>query len=271
MKITVRNNSVHISGYVNAVERLSEVLTEYIPGQGLMTFRERISAGAFRKSLQRRKKIPVLLNHDDNKVLATSDGGNATFTEDNIGLHADVDITDADVVDKAKNGELIGWSFGFDKKADMFSVENGVNVRTVEDLDLLEVSLLDNTKIPAYKGTSIESRTKGGKTMEIRIQSANGNETLNLEDLLNSFKDTLTEVISPLKSELESLKASLEAKQTSVKEEREDNNEEMSNEEEEREDNENNNEEIKDENEDDIDDEERAINYSYFESAINEL
>ena len=39
MKIIIRADSVHIEGYVNAVERLSKPITER-----LGTFRERVSA-----------------------------------------------------------------------------------------------------------------------------------------------------------------------------------------------------------------------------------
>ena len=40
--------------------------------------------------------------------------------------------------------------------------------RTITDMDLVEVSILDDTKSPAYYGTSIETRSEGEQEYEIR-------------------------------------------------------------------------------------------------------
>ena len=78
--------------------------------------------------------------------------------EDNIGLRARATITDPDVVEKARNGDLVGWSFGFtDRDVDTHD-EDGMTTRDVKDLDLYEVSLLDRTKTPAYDGTLVSVR-----------------------------------------------------------------------------------------------------------------
>ena len=39
---------------------------------------------------------------------------------------------------------------------------------SISDMDLVEVSILDDTKSPAYYGTSIETRSEGEKELEIR-------------------------------------------------------------------------------------------------------
>ena len=41
---------------------------------------------------------------------------------------------------------------------DSWKDEDGIQRRFVEDLDVFEVSIIDNTKSPAYVGTSIEMR-----------------------------------------------------------------------------------------------------------------
>lgn len=167
MKIEVREDSVLITGYVNAIERYSKPIRESIRGQ-IRTFIERIKAGVFKTALKRNDDVKVLLNHNHERVLATTKDGSAKLEEDNIGLRAEVTITDKEVVEKARNNQLVGWSFGFYANADEVGTEGETETRTVTDLDLIEVSILDDTKSPAYYGTSIEARSEDEKVMEYR-------------------------------------------------------------------------------------------------------
>jgi HK97 family phage prohead protease len=167
MNVEVRGESVVITGYVNAVERYSKPITSTWRGS-LKTFIERIKAGVFKTALKRNDNVKVLLNHKWDRELANTKDGSAKLEEDNIGLRAEVTITDKEVVEKAKDGKLVGWSFGFYSNADEAGVEGMSETRTVTDLDLAEVSILDDSKRPAYNGTSIEARCEGGVFMEIR-------------------------------------------------------------------------------------------------------
>ncbi len=158
MQISIRSDSVEISGYVNAVERNSNPLME----RNGKYFIERICKGAFNKALKRGNDIKVLLNHDENKELGSTKAGNLKLNEDNIGLHARATITDKEVIDKARKGELVGWSFGFnDVDVDESEEKQGMPVRAVKDLDLKEVSILDRTRTPAYDGTLLLTRSQG--------------------------------------------------------------------------------------------------------------
>lgn len=122
-------------------------------------FIERICKGAFKKALERNDDVRVLLNHNWCRDLGGTKEGNLELYEDNIGLHARATITDRDVIDKAREGSLIGWSFGFNDREVENSVEHGIPTRDVKDLDLYEVSILDRTKTPAYEGTLISVRS----------------------------------------------------------------------------------------------------------------
>lgn len=154
MRIEIRNDSVVLDGYVNVVDRESKPIPS-VKGK----FIEKIKPGAFQRSLEKRANVDLLLNHDKNRKLGSTSEGNLELFEDNIGLRAICTVTDPDVIDKAKNKELRGWSFGFYAEKDKLeSVENGYERRVVEELDLFEVSIVDNTKNPAYAGTSIEMR-----------------------------------------------------------------------------------------------------------------
>ena len=205
MNVEVRADSVRITGYVNAVERLSKPIRETLYGR-IRTFLERIKAGVFRTALKK-NKVLVLLNHDYERVLASTEDGNAILEEDNIGLRADITITDKEVVQKAREGKLSGWSFGFIANNDEITTEGENEIRTVTDMELLEVSILDDTKSPAYYGTSIESREGGARMVEIRADAfAEGEENAPAEKEqkinINEFASLVaSKVIEALKAE----------------------------------------------------------------------
>ena len=154
MNIRINKDSVEIEGYVNAVERPSKILHDR-SGDFIETVRE----GAFKKALARNDNVRVLLNHDHNRDLGGTKDGNLELEEDNIGLRARAKIYDKEVIDKARKGDLTGWSFGFtDRDVDKMYDDKGLLHRAVKDLDLEEVSILDRRRTPAYKGTLIMAR-----------------------------------------------------------------------------------------------------------------
>ena len=164
MRVEVRNNKILIDGYVNAVERESKVLYD-TRGQ----FIEKIRAGVFQRALEKAENVRVLLDHEPDRKLADTKSGKARLVEDNIGLRATVEIDDPEVIQKAKENKLRGWSFGFlCNKEDRTTDEDGIEKRTVRDLDLLEVSIIDDRKSPAYLGTSIEVRDDKVTLIEYR-------------------------------------------------------------------------------------------------------
>lgn len=164
MDIEVREDKAIITGYVNATERLSKPLL--VKNKRV---REKMKSGVFTRALEKADNVQVLVNHDKNKVVANTNDNTAILKEDNIGLRAEVTVTDKETVEKAKNGKLVGWSFGFYCNAEEVGEENGQETRTVTDMDLVEVSILDDTKSPAYTGTLIETRED--KQLEIRLST----------------------------------------------------------------------------------------------------
>jgi HK97 family phage prohead protease len=152
MKVEIRNDSVHIEGYVNVVERDSRVLPS---PHG--KFIEQVKAKTFQRALEKTDNVNLLFNHKEDRKLGSTKEGNLKLWEDNIGLRAMADITDATVIEKAKNKELRGWSFAFTTIKDSWEEgKNGIQRRYLEDITLPEVSILSIT--PAYIATSIESR-----------------------------------------------------------------------------------------------------------------
>lgn len=159
MKIELRaDNTALITGYVNVVDRESRVLRD---ASG--PFVEVVSPGVFQRALE---KNAVGLMFDHVRPLGSTQDG-LELNEDSIGLYARAVVSDPDVIEKAKAGQLTGWSFGFFMNKDTWKTkEDGMRLRTLEDIDLAEVSILDMT--PAYIATSIEMRGEQESLKEIR-------------------------------------------------------------------------------------------------------
>lgn len=183
MKINIREDHVEIEGYVNAIERNSKPLNSRTG-----KFLERVCKGAFKRAINRNDDIHILLNHDWRRDLGSTKQGNLELEEDNIGLKAKADIYDADVVQKARNGDLVGWSFGFEDRDVESKIIDGITNRAVKDLDLYEVSILDRSRTPAYDGTLITARSENNEMqfrgeefideVSIREENAQNNENL---------------------------------------------------------------------------------------------
>ena len=168
MDIEIRaDGTLHIEGYVNAVERDSR--TVICPECGKCV--EQIRAGAFGEALRAAKNVDILLNHDKERKLGSTSEGTLSLYEDSIGLRASADIGDADVISEARAGRLRGWSFGFKKlSSEIESRANTIPRRIVTSMALNEVSLIDDRYTPCYAGTSIELRADG-ETDEHELRS----------------------------------------------------------------------------------------------------
>lgn len=153
MQVRVLDDRVEIEGYVNAVERKSKPLWSRI-GQ----FVERICKGAFFRALERNDNVRWMLNHE--RDIGGIKDGNLQLKEDAIGLWFHGVSKDPEVIQRARDGRLVGCSFGFfDREVEQKRDEDGFPLRDVIDLDLEEVSILDDTTTPAYDGTLVSVRS----------------------------------------------------------------------------------------------------------------
>lgn len=167
MRVEIRSDKVIIDGYVNAVGRDSRPVITEKRGKVI----EQIVPGTFAKALKRAKNVKLLLNHLKDRQLGSTNEGNLVLVEDTIGLRAKCEITDQEVVEKARKKELRGWSFGMYVNDETYE-ERADNLprRLVNDLDLLEVSLIDSRMNPVYAGTSIEARAEDEVIYENRAR-----------------------------------------------------------------------------------------------------
>lgn len=192
MKAELRADGLHISGYVNVPGRESRpVLTP----RGKVI--EIIEQRAFARAIERAGEVRMLLDHDQNHVLADTTDGTLKVKEDEVGLRAESVVTDEAVIAGAKEGRLKGWSFNMKNVVD--SIEEraeGLPIRHVKDFDMDEITLVMN-KVPVYSSTSIEVRTDTEEEVETRAicLEAQYSEVKELEKKLeydnSSYKDRL--------------------------------------------------------------------------------
>lgn len=97
-----------------------------------------VRAGAFRKSLSRKDRIPLLWQHQPGRQV----GRIEHLAEDGRGLQVIGRLNDDEfgrlLARELEQGRLSGLSFGYRVRA----AEQGASAREIRDLELLEVSLV---------------------------------------------------------------------------------------------------------------------------------
>ncbi len=126
------------------------------------TFYEKVSPGAFLKTLadKTRDKF-MLINHDWNKVVGRTNS-NLILEEDGQGLRFELNVpntTDGnDLLENVKNKLIQGCSFGFNIKDDITRWDEKWNFyRDITKVELFEITA---TPIPAYADTEINARSQ---------------------------------------------------------------------------------------------------------------
>ncbi len=131
------------------------------------TFYERISSRAL--TLENTRDIHLLFNHDYNEVLGR-EGRNVTveLTSNGLDFEWRVPATDRarEIATLVRQGIIDGCSFGFYIKDETWSKVDETYYRTIDALDLLEITI---TPIPFYKSTFVRNNADLPKTREIEI------------------------------------------------------------------------------------------------------
>lgn len=193
MRIEIRSDSVILDGYVNAVGRDSRPV---ITPRGKCI--EQIEPRAFEKALSKTDNVDLLLNHNKDKKLGSIKDGNLELFEDSIGLRAIATITDEEVMEKARKEKLKGWSFGqYVNKDRIEERTDDIPRRYVEDLDLIEVSIIDDRLNPVYTATSVEMRAD---EEVINEQRSNEFRAITIDNTLIDYSE-YEEKIKKLKGE----------------------------------------------------------------------
>ena len=148
------DNEMIVEGYVNKTNQYSQMLG------GRKKFKERILPNAFRNALSRANKINLLLEHDPQKLLASTKNNSLELIEDEIGLKMRAKIVPTtlgkDTYEMVKSGLIDGMSFGFTVIKDSWKkLADNTYLRDIKDLNLFEVTITAN---PAYAQSSISAR-----------------------------------------------------------------------------------------------------------------
>lgn len=160
-------------------------------------YREVITNTAFNQSLNSKRRIVALRNHNDDFPLGNTESGTLVLTSTEKGLECRCELPDTsyaqDLIVSVNRGDCTGMSFGF------LPVKEDVkdNVCYLREVKLYEVSF--GVVFPFYPEASaaVDTRNAVFETVKIRGGSMN-------EQVLQSLKtlvDDLQKVISSLESE----------------------------------------------------------------------
>mgnify|MGYP001176589892 CR=1 FL=1 len=149
-RVENKEGKAQISGYAAVFNELSD---------DLGGFREKIQPGAFSEAIQR-DDVRALWNHDSNYVLGRNKAGTLKLSEDEHGLHYEVDLPDTqwakDLSESIKRGDVTQSSFGFAVDSDEWAKQDGETIRTLMKVTLYDVSPVT---YPAYPQTSTSARS----------------------------------------------------------------------------------------------------------------
>lgn len=121
-------------------------------------FREKIAPGAFAEAIK--TDVRALIDHDSGRVIGRTTAGTLRMVEDEAGLAVEIDLPDTtdgrDLATLIERGDISGMSFGFMVTKQSWDETGDVPLRTIEAVDLFEVSVV---AFPAYDDTSIAMRS----------------------------------------------------------------------------------------------------------------
>jgi len=124
------------------------------------SYRERIAPGAFKRSLGQR--TPVLqFDHGTHPLIGSLPLGSfSVLREDRNGLFVKARLSDNSLIepvrDAIRDKAISGMSFRFRVTADDWGTEDGVDTRTIKEVELLEAGPV---VFPAYEQTSVAVRS----------------------------------------------------------------------------------------------------------------
>lgn len=121
---------------------------------------ERILPGTFDKALRENQDVRGLFNHDSNQVLGRTESRTMQLSVTSDGLRFEIEAPDTqaarDVVTMLERGDVTGSSFGFMVTDQEFRTEDGIDIREIKGVDLIDVGPVT---FPAYEATTSATRS----------------------------------------------------------------------------------------------------------------
>ena len=163
-------------GYAATFDRFS---------QNLGGFVEQIRSNAFVSTLKQ-ADVRALFNHEPDHLLGRSTTGTLRLSEDDHGLHYEVDLPNTtlgrDVAELLRRGDISGSSFGFRTISDEWGeTDDGYPLRTLTEVALRDVGPVT---FPAYTSTEASLRSLADDRdldLTVLIEAAEANS---LRDLI---------------------------------------------------------------------------------------
>jgi uncharacterized protein len=128
--------------------------------QDLGGFIEQIDPKAFTRSLKANADVRALIDHNPSLILGRTLAGTLQLSTDSTGLMVEITPPDTsysrDLMVSLERGDVTQMSFAFITKQDQWDTEENLNIRTLLDVDLHDVSAVT---YPAYLNTEIGLRS----------------------------------------------------------------------------------------------------------------
>ena len=157
---------------------------------------EIISKSAFNKTLADKATVRALFNHNENKILGSTDSGTLVLENSDAGLICRCELPDTsyanDMFSIIERGDCKTMSFGF-QPISFRDSDNG-KVRTLKEVKLLEVSYC--VPYPAYPEATSVTYKRGFEMRNIDIEKLNN--ILEKEELQEADKLTIQETVDIL-------------------------------------------------------------------------
>ena len=129
------------------------------PSVDLGGFTEIIAPEAVDRTVDGGADVRALVDHDTAKIIGRTRAGTLQLRKDQRGLKVtiepDLAISYAsDIMRSVARGDVSGMSFGFRVLEDTWNYDGKLPLRTVNDMDISEVSIVT---FPAYQATDVQA------------------------------------------------------------------------------------------------------------------
>ena len=165
---------------------------------------EIISKTAFKKTLADGFNVRALHNHDENRILGSTDSGTLVLEQSDDGLICRCELPNTsyanDIYEIINRGDCQTMSFGFSTVKDAYDYDN--STRTLKEVQLHEVSFC--VPFPAYPETNSITYTRGFAKRKIDIEQLN--KTLEKDELNDTDRQIVKNTIDIL-SDIAGIKA----------------------------------------------------------------
>jgi len=172
---------------------------------------EIISKTAFKKTLADKTVVRALYNHDDNRVLGSTESGTLVLENNEEGLICRCELPNTsyanDAYEVISRGDVKTMSFGF--KPVKWIDEIDGKTRTLKEVKLMEVSFC--VPFPAYEETTSLTYMRGLEKNNINIEVLN--DALEKDELQDADKLTIQDTINSLRNLISEEQEAVETEQ----------------------------------------------------------